>query len=83
MAESVLQDRIHAQACRPRRAKGVPRPSLYGVIAIDADGTRAENGKQLGVGDDFDKKLQDLLGDYTYYAHNTISSTDSVKNGGL
>lgn len=63
----------------PSRAKGVPRPSTYGVIAIDADGTRAENGKQLGVGNDFDKMLQDLLGEYTYYAHNTISSTDSVK----
>lgn len=54
---------------KPCRAEGVPRPAVYNAIAIDADGPKG--GK---LDDDFDEKVIDVLKDYEFFMHATISS---------
>lgn len=64
---------------KPSREKGVPRPSTYNVIVLDADGVKDANGNKVGVSPDFDSKLLEVLKEFTYYAHATISSTATAK----
>ena len=56
------------------RAKGVPHPDRYGVIAIDADG---EKGK--GVTTLFDESINNILADYTFFSHATITSASDCR----
>lgn len=58
---------------KPSRASGVPRINKYNLVVIDADG---EKGSTLP--NDFDDKVKDVLGDYEYYVHSTISSTNNA-----
>ena len=61
---------VETKEIKPCRATGVPRPSVYNAIAIDADGPK---GGRLDV--DFDKKVIEALKDYEFVMHATISST--------
>ena len=51
---------------KPSRAQGVPRPSQYNMVVLDADDN---------VTTEFDNKIKNTLADYEYYIHATISST--------
>ena len=59
---------------RPSHAEEVPRPDSYNMVVLDADG----QGKK-GIPEDFDKKLEEALKDYEYYAYATISSNETSK----
>lgn len=51
---------------KPSREEGVPRPSVYNMIVLDADDNLTA---------EFDVKIKNALSDYEYYIHATISST--------
>lgn len=52
---------------QPSRAKGVPRPTEYNIVVLDADDNLPA---------DFDQKLEAALTEAEYYSHATISSTE-------
>jgi len=56
---------------KPSRASGVPKIKQYNLVVLDADGPK--DGK---LPEDFDDCVKNVLGDYEYYIHSTISSTN-------
>lgn len=71
---AVLVKDLKSGDIKPSRATGTPKLKQYNLVVIDADGPKD------GVLDsNFDKKLKEVLGDYEYYAHSTISSTETAK----
>ena len=71
---AVLVKDLKSGDIKPSRATGTPKLKQYNLVVIDADGPKD------GVLDsNFDNKLKEVLGDYEYYAHSTISSTETAK----
>lgn len=71
---SVLVKDLKSGDIKPSRATGTPSLKEYHMVVLDADGPK--NGK---LSDDFDDKLKEAIGDYEYYAHSTVSSTEQNK----
>ena len=71
---SVLVKDLKTGDIKPSRATGTPKLKSYNMVVLDADGPK--DGK---LDANFDEKLHDVLGEYEYYAHSTISSTEQNK----
>ena len=67
---AVLVKDLKTGDIKPSRATGTPKLKEYTMVVIDADGPK--DGR---LDDNFDEKLHDILGEYEYYVHSTISST--------
>lgn len=68
---SVLVKDLKSGDIKPSRASGVPKISSYTMVVLDADGP-----KDGVLPNDFDDKVKSVLGDFEYYVHSTISSTN-------